>query len=379
MANQSVASGILTDYNGNPFLPRTVTSQVFKEDGTNLNNIVWPVPNGGTGKNSHTTNSVLVGNSSSTIKNIASANGAFYATSANGEPKFGTLPVAQGGTGITSNPSLLVNLESTTADTVFEATPRPGVTGKLGIANGGTGATTAAGARTNLGVLSADDTYQYSTPRAANSVLAGPTSGASASATFRALVAADIPVLTTSHLPSIPDTKLPTIPISKGGTGATSITANRVLFASGNAITASSHSIDSTKLAINTSQGVTNYNFCVNGSSYFHNGAVNFAGGHLYLRGSSASSSTANTTQLIFGTESAQHIALSANDNALILNPDAATVTNQIVLYLNQASVFPSGLQIGGKLILENEIYGSLDDMNAISSPVEGQVFFVLN
>jgi hypothetical protein len=44
-----------------------------------------------------------------------------------------------------------------------------------------------------------------------------------------------------------------TLPIANGGTGATSITANRVLFASGNAITTSSHSIDSTKLAINTS------------------------------------------------------------------------------------------------------------------------------
>ena len=32
MANQSVASGILTDYNGNPFLPRTAFSQVFQDN-----------------------------------------------------------------------------------------------------------------------------------------------------------------------------------------------------------------------------------------------------------------------------------------------------------------------------------------------------------
>lgn len=32
MANQSVASGILTDYNGNPFLPRTAFSQVFDDN-----------------------------------------------------------------------------------------------------------------------------------------------------------------------------------------------------------------------------------------------------------------------------------------------------------------------------------------------------------
>ena len=94
MANKSVTSGILTDYNGNPFLPRTTFSQVFKDDtGVSLASCVWPVSNGGTGRATHTLNSVLVGNNSSTIKNIASASGAFYATSANGEPKFGTLPI----------------------------------------------------------------------------------------------------------------------------------------------------------------------------------------------------------------------------------------------------------------------------------------------
>ena len=63
----------------------------------------------------------------------------------------GTLTVSRGGTGITANPSMLVNLSSTSADTVFEATPRPGVTGTLPIARGGTGATSAAAARTALG------------------------------------------------------------------------------------------------------------------------------------------------------------------------------------------------------------------------------------
>lgn len=54
----------------------------------------------------------------------------------------GTLPVARGGTGVTKNPSMLTDLGSNTADTVFEATPRPGVTGTLLVKNGGTGATT---------------------------------------------------------------------------------------------------------------------------------------------------------------------------------------------------------------------------------------------
>lgn len=63
----------------------------------------------------------------------------------------GTLAVARGGTGITSNPSMLVNLGSTSAASVFAATPRPGITGTLSISHGGTGATDAATARSNLG------------------------------------------------------------------------------------------------------------------------------------------------------------------------------------------------------------------------------------
>ena len=68
----------------------------------------------------------------------------------------GTLPVARGGTGITANPSMLVNLGSTAAASVFAASPRPGVTGTLPIAKGGTGATSAAAARTALGITPAN-------------------------------------------------------------------------------------------------------------------------------------------------------------------------------------------------------------------------------
>lgn len=62
----------------------------------------------------------------------------------------GTLAIGNGGTGLTSSPSMLTNLGSTTAANVLQASPRPGITGTLGLGNGGTGATTAAGARTNL-------------------------------------------------------------------------------------------------------------------------------------------------------------------------------------------------------------------------------------
>ena len=62
----------------------------------------------------------------------------------------GTLGVGNGGTSITSNPSMLTNLGSTTAASVFAASPRPGVTGTLPLGNGGTGATTRLGALKSL-------------------------------------------------------------------------------------------------------------------------------------------------------------------------------------------------------------------------------------
>ena len=80
-------------------------------------------------------------------------------THAAGDITSGTLPIARGGTGLTASPSMLVNLASTTADTVLEASPRPGVTGTLPIANGGTGATTAAAALTALGAAASSHSH----------------------------------------------------------------------------------------------------------------------------------------------------------------------------------------------------------------------------
>ena len=97
---------------------------------------------GGTGKTSHTSNAVLTGNGTSAVKNVATANGAFYATSANGAAQFGTLPVRQGGTGATNPENARANLELgsvATRDTVP-------------ISMGGTGATSAEAARNALGL-----------------------------------------------------------------------------------------------------------------------------------------------------------------------------------------------------------------------------------
>ena len=68
--------------------------------------------------------------------------------------------------------------------------------------------------------------------------------------------------------------------------------------------------------------------------------------GHIYLTGSKASSSTSNTSQIIFGTPETQHIAISSNNNALVINPDSATSSPQIVLYLDSQSSFPKGIKI---------------------------------
>ena len=53
----------------------------------------------------------------------------------------GILTTTRGGTGITSNPSMLVNLSSTSAASVFASSPRPGITGTLPVSKGGTGVT----------------------------------------------------------------------------------------------------------------------------------------------------------------------------------------------------------------------------------------------
>lgn len=63
----------------------------------------------------------------------------------------GTLGISNGGTGLTSNPSMLVDLSKITGDNVLKVDPRPGIVNTLGIANGGTGASTKEQAWTNLG------------------------------------------------------------------------------------------------------------------------------------------------------------------------------------------------------------------------------------
>lgn len=61
-----------------------------------------------------------------------------------GDGTWDIVSIAGGGTGLTSSPSMLTDLGSTSAANVFQASPRPGVTGTLPVSNGGTGATSVA-------------------------------------------------------------------------------------------------------------------------------------------------------------------------------------------------------------------------------------------
>lgn len=49
------------------------------------------------------------------------------------------LPISWGGTGITSNPSMRINLGSESTVSIFQESPQPGVTGVLSTSHGGTG------------------------------------------------------------------------------------------------------------------------------------------------------------------------------------------------------------------------------------------------
>jgi hypothetical protein len=80
----------------------------------------------------------------------------------------GTLGVSNGGTGVTANPSMLVKLDSTSADNVFKTDPKPGVSGILPINRGGTGANSESAARASLGAAASGQktTGTPSTPHA---------------------------------------------------------------------------------------------------------------------------------------------------------------------------------------------------------------------
>ena len=120
---------------------------------------------------------VCKASSGQNLATVSTANGAFYATGTNATPKFGTLPVAEGGTGATSASAARTNLgftygtaEPTTAPSTGNGTVyfMEDDGSPLSIAEGGTGASTAANARANLGLNRIDVTPTLSTTNNVN-------------------------------------------------------------------------------------------------------------------------------------------------------------------------------------------------------------------
>ena len=142
-------------------------------------------------------------------------------------------------------------------------------------------------------------------------------------------------------------TEVTTVNTAHGGTGAVAHTANRLVWSTGSSKleAADNHFVDATHIGVNYTGTTPSYNLYVNGST-------GLSGGHLYLTGANESSSTSNTTQLVFGSANNVHLAVSSNTKALVLNPGLSATTNQIVLYLDQKSLFPSGLSTGGGLLV---------------------------
>ena len=132
-------------------------------------------------------------------------------------------------------------------------------------------------------------------------------------------------------------------------------------------------------LGIGVTDFVEDRAFHVKGNSKLE-GISEFASGHLYLTGAAANSSTTNTTQIVFGTSTDNHIAISSSANALVLNPDVSTTTNQIVLYLDKVSQIPSGISTGSLVVTGNTTLGNSSTadtfkVNAITTH-NGVVYF---
>jgi hypothetical protein len=156
-----------------------------------------PVANGGTGATTFTSGQALIGAGAGPIKtrsitnntkatavsastNLITANTLYFHTGNTNITTVGTISkgiwngttiaIAYGGTGLTSNPSMLVDLDTTSADTVFKKSPRPGVTGTLSVKHGGTGTTTFTSGEALIG----NGTSAISTRAILNNTAKGP-------------------------------------------------------------------------------------------------------------------------------------------------------------------------------------------------------------
>ena len=78
---------------------------------------------------------------------------------------------------------------------------------------------------------------------------------------------------------------------------------------------------------------------------------LNNNGNHLYLEGANATTSTSNTTQIVFGTSSDNHVVISSNRGAICINPSITSSSSQVFLGTgNKGCLFPDYVNVGGNL-----------------------------
>lgn len=90
-------------------------NQIF----TNNSSCKVAIANGGTGATTLTSNAILTGNGTNAINTVAINSGALYATSTGGTATFGTLPIAQGGTGATTVVDAISNFKAVLRDLIY--------------------------------------------------------------------------------------------------------------------------------------------------------------------------------------------------------------------------------------------------------------------
>lgn len=95
-------------------------------------------------------------------------------------------------------------------------------------------------------------------------------------------------------------------------------------------------------------------------------GALNMAS-HIYLTGATTTS-TGNTSQIVFGTSANNHVAISSNPNTLVINPSTSSTDDQIVLYLERQSLFPKGIDAGSSDINAANFVGLATNANKDAS-----------